>query len=395
MNDSTSTQEMIERAQRFYQALANGERAVLDELLHPQFIGTTTRGLPLNLGGVYEGPEQMRRHFWGGLARHYQAKAEIGQIWPLSSDRLQVEGVYTGSGIQSGAPLDARFVHLLRFQGGQLIELEQITDSAAWQAALTPKPTVEVLVENGVALIQLDRPAANNAIDLQMAHDLLAVARRCAADSSLRAVVLEGSGRSFTVGGDIDFLAGVAAEELSGMLGDMTTPYHEALRIFNRLPVPVIAAVHGACAGGGLGLMYCADLVLAAEDSRFALGFSALGLSPDGGNSWFLPRLVGARRAAELYFENRVLSAEEAKEWGLVNRVVPGDRLHAEARACAERMTRGAATGFAEARRLLRQSWDKSLSEQLEAETDALARAAAEPAVQRALKSFCDKRAKR
>lgn len=385
----------MEQAQRLYQALANGDRATLDELLHPQFIGTTTRDLPLNLGGTYEGPEQMRRNFWGGIAKHYQAKAEVSKIWPLSEDRLQVEGTYTGKGIQSGARLDARFVHLLRFQDGQLIELEQITDSAAWQAALAPKSTIAVQVENGVAMIQLDRPASNNGIDQQMAYELLMVARQCVADRSIRVVVLKGSGRSFTVGGDIDFLSSIDAKELPSMLGDMTTRYHEALRIFNRLPVPVIAAVHGACAGGGLGLMYCADLVLAAEDSRFALGFSALGLSPDGGNSWFLPRLVGARRAAELYFENRVLSAEEAKEWGLVNRVVANDQLHVEAMACAERMTKGAAAGLTEARRLLRQSWDKSLSEQLEAETDALATVASEPAVQQALTSFIEKRAKR
>lgn len=387
--------ELEGQAQRFYQALAAGDRAVLDELLHPQFVGTTTRGLPLNLGGVYQGPEQMRRHFWGTLARHYQARAEIEQIVRVAEDQLQVVGVYTGHGIKSGTPLDARFVHLLRFRGGRLLALEQITDSGAWQAALTPVATLDVQVEEGIALIQLDRASANNGINAQMARELLEVARRCAADPSLRVVVLQGKGKSFTVGGDIDFLSSVEADALPAMLGEMTTHYHEALRIFNRLPVPVIAAVQGVAAGGGLGLMYCADLVLAAQDCRFALGFSALGLSMDGANSWFLPRLVGARRAAELYFENRVLSAQEALEWGLVNRVVPVDQLKPEAMACARRLAQGAATGFAQARQLLRQSWDKSLSEQLEAETDALCRSAAKPEVQQALKALAAKRAQR
>ncbi|WP_386416630.1 enoyl-CoA hydratase-related protein [Stutzerimonas stutzeri] len=381
---------LSELARRFYRGLAKGDRDELDALLHPAFVGITTRCLPMGLGGTYQGPEQMRRHFWGGLAKHFQAKADIASISLLAEDRLQVEGVYLGKGTLSGATLDARFIHLLRFQDGRLIELEQLTDSAAWQAALQPEPTVVVTIDNGIAWVRLDRPADNNAINQQMADELLLAARQCAADATVRVVVLEGAGRAFTVGGDLHFLADVEAETLPGKLAEMLGNYHEALRIFNRLSVPVIAAVQGPCAGGGLGLMYCADLVLAADNCRFALGFATLGFSPDGGNSWFLPRLIGPRRAAELYFEGRVLSAEEAKDWGLVNRVVALDQLHAEVMACAERMTRGVAAGFAAARQLLRQSWDKSLSEQLEAETDAMVRLAEEPAVSQALKRFVD-----
>lgn len=391
MNTSIRDLTVLERVKLFYRALGDGNRSLLDEFLHPEFVGTTTRALPLGLGGVYSSPDQMRKQFWGRLAKHYVARAEVRDIQELADGRFQVSGVYTGRGIKSESELDARFIHLLRFQGEQLIELEQLTDSAAWQEALKPEPTVECHVEDGIALVQLNRPESNNAINQQMPEELLAVAKQCAADPSLRVVVLKGKGSAFTVGGDIKFLSTVAPEELSGVLQDMATSYHDAIRIFHRLPVPVIAAVHGPCAGGGLGLMYCADLVLAADNSRFALGFSALGLSPDGGNSWFLPRLVGARRAAELYFENRVLTAEEAKEWGLVNRVLPLDQLHAEAMSCALRLVKGSPVGLAEARKLLRQSWSFSLSEQLEAEVDSLAKGAREPAVQQAFRAFIDK----
>lgn len=391
MNANISRLNLSERVELFYRALSMGDRPLLDDVLHPEFVGTTTRALPLGLGGIYIGPDQMRKEFWNGLAQHYVVRAEVVDIQQLGDGRFQVAGVYTGVGIKSGSELDARFIHLLRFQDERLIELEQLTDSAAWHDALKPKPTVELQIKDGVALIQLNRPKSNNAINLQMSEELLRVAKLCAADSSLRAVVLQGVGPAFTVGGDIDFLHNIEPEHLPNVLREMVTSYHDAIRIFHRLPVPIIAAVHGPCAGGGLGLMYCSDLVLAGDNSRFALGFSALGLSPDGGSTWFLPRLVGARRAAELYFESRVLNADEAKEWGLINRVVPINQLHAEAMLCAERMAKGASVGLAEARKLLRQSWSVSLSEQLEAEVDSLVKGARESAVQQAFKHFLEK----
>jgi 2-(1,2-epoxy-1,2-dihydrophenyl)acetyl-CoA isomerase len=173
----------------------------------------------------------------------------------------------------------------------------------------------------------------------------------------------------------------------------MTTMYHEALLMLRDLDAPVVAAVHGAVAGGGLGLLYIADIALAAEGTKFATGFAPLGLSGDGAGSWFLPRLVGPRRAAELYFEQRVLDAREAAEWGLVNRVVAADVLDAEATAIARRLAAGPTRAYGEIRKLLRQSWSQTLADQMRAETNALARTAATQDADHAITSFLGKSA--
>ena len=107
----------------------------------------------------------------------------------------------------------------------------------------------------------------------------------------------------------------------------MTTPFHEAFRVFSRIDAPIVTAAHGAVAGGGLGYVYAADLVLAAEGTKFVTAFAALGLSGDGGGTWHLPRLIGPRRAAQAYLRNTPIDAAEALEWGLINEIVPADEL--------------------------------------------------------------------
>jgi 2-(1,2-epoxy-1,2-dihydrophenyl)acetyl-CoA isomerase len=144
-------------------------------------------------------------------------------------------------------------------------------------------------------------------------------------------------------------------------------------------------------AGGGLGLIYVADIVLAAEGTRFATGFAGLGVSGDGGSSWFLPRLVGARRAAELYFGQRVLDADEALEWGLITRIVPPHDLAAAAEAAARQLAAGPTRAFGEIRTLLRGSGQASLDDQLQAETAALARTAATRDATHGIESFMAK----
>jgi len=146
--------------------------------------------------------------------------------------------------------------------------------------------------------------------------------------------------------------------------------------------------VHGAVAGGGLGLMNVADIVLAAEGTRFATGFAGLGLSGDGGGTWFLPRLVGPRRAAELYLEQRVLAAHEAMEWGLVTRLVRPDDLQAEAQTAARQLAAGPTRAFAELKTLLRASPGARLGEQMLAETAAICRTAETQDAQRAVAAF-------
>jgi 2-(1,2-epoxy-1,2-dihydrophenyl)acetyl-CoA isomerase len=398
-----------------YRALGDGDRERLDQLLHPQFEGRVTAGLPLGLGGSYHGPAAMRREFWRPIAQSFAARAEPDSFGLLDDGRLLVTGRYAGHARASGGVLDAEFTHVLSFADGRISGLVQLTDSERWHQALAgdqpaagsspdgPGPgglgtggpgtgglrTVEFSVQDGVGVLRLNRPAARNALDQAMADDLLEVAQRCAASSGLRALLLAGNGPAFTVGGDISVFAGPG--ELPGTLRRMTTPYHQALQTLASLDAPIVAAVHGAVAGGGLGLLYVADIALAAEGTRFATGFAGLGLSGDGGGTWFLPRLVGPRRAAELYLDQRVLDAREAAEWGLVSRVVPADTLQDEAMAVAHRLAQGPTRAYGEIRKLLRGSWSAPLPDQLAAEIEAIARTAATSDATGAVASFIGK----
>jgi 2-(1,2-epoxy-1,2-dihydrophenyl)acetyl-CoA isomerase len=404
-------------AAELYQVLADGDGARLAALLHPGFEGQVTEGLPLGLGGSYHGPEAMRHEFWGQIARSFDAKAEPASYCPLPDGRLMVTGRYTGAA-RGGGALDAEFVHFLTFSGDQVIGLVQLTDSARWASALagrlpeerpaeqTPveegpasaeegpaarptamgptagpapardEPVVSYSNTGGLGILLLNRPGARNAIDQRFVDDLYEAVQRCAADESQRALLIRAMGPSFTIGGDAAMLAQPGPAGLAGLLRRTTTSYHASLQILDRLPVPVVAAVHGAVAGGGLGLMNVADMVLAAEGTRFATGFAGLGLSGDGGGTWFLPRLVGARRAAELYFGQRVLEAGEALEWGLVTQLVRPEDLQAEAETVGRQLAAGPTRAFAELKTLLRASPGARLGEQMLAETAAICRTA-------------------
>jgi 2-(1,2-epoxy-1,2-dihydrophenyl)acetyl-CoA isomerase len=153
----------------------------------------------------------------------------------------------------------------------------------------------------------------------------------------------------------------------------------------------VVAAVRGAVAGGGLGLIFVADVVIAAAGTKFAAGFGGLGLSGDGSGTWFLPRLVGARRAAEFYLEQRVLAADEAASWGLITRVVPAAELAAEAERTARQLAAGPTRAWSEIRTLLRRSAETSLGDQLAAETAAQCRTAGTRDARHAIASFLAK----
>jgi 2-(1,2-epoxy-1,2-dihydrophenyl)acetyl-CoA isomerase len=408
-----------------YQALADGDRARLAELLHPGFEGRVTEGLPLGLGGVYRGPDAMCRHFWGRIARSYVARVVPSEFCLLPDGRLMVTGRYAGTA-RSGGILDAEFVHFLTFTDGQISGLVQLTDSARWASALAAGPvasprrepgsddlpgpgagarseagvdgrrengpaTVEYSAAGGLSVIRLNRPAARNAINEAFAADFAGAVRRCAADASVRALLICGNGPSFTVGGDVAMLAGTAPSELPEKLRRLTTSYHASLQVLDSLPVPVVAAVGGAVAGGGLGLIYVADVVIAATGTKFAAGFGGLGLSGDGSGTWFLPRLVGARRAAEFYLEQRVLTAEEAASWGLITRVVPAAELTAEAERTARQLAAGPTQAWGEIRTLLRRSDETSLSDQLAAETAAQCRTAGTRDARHAIASFMAK----
>jgi 2-(1,2-epoxy-1,2-dihydrophenyl)acetyl-CoA isomerase len=249
----------------------------------------------------------------------------------------------------------------------------------------------ELTVDDGIAQLRLVRADARNAIDPAWVQAMDDGITACDADSSVRALLICAEGPTFSVGGDLNHFA-ADLERLADELGDMIGPYHESLARLAELRVPVVCAVQGAVAGGGLGLLWCADVVLAADDMKLATGFARLGLSGDGGSSWWLPRLVGMRRARELMLGGRVLSAAEALEWGLVSRVVGRERLEEEALALTRELAAGPTAAYGELRRLLARSGSISLADGLDAELAACTRGGATADGREGIAAFAERR---
>jgi 2-(1,2-epoxy-1,2-dihydrophenyl)acetyl-CoA isomerase len=380
-------------ARALYAALASGDREQLDALLHPEFTGRTAEGMPFGIGGDHDGPAAMRRNGWGAIARHFEARAEPERFLDLADGRLLVTGRYRGHGKQEGgAPLDAAFAHLIAIDQGRIKSLEQYTDTARWHDAAGRLRTVLLDFSDSVATLRLNRPDNGNAIDTDMAADLAEAATQIAERPDVRAVLIAGNGPNFTVGGDLGLFAGTPREQLPNRLRRMIDSYHLAIERLTSIDAPVVAAVRGGAGGGGLGLLFAADIVVAADDARFALGYGALGLTADGGNTWFLPRMVGMRRAQELFLLNRRLTAQEALAFGLVSRLAPDDAVETETATLAVTLAAGPTRAFGAVRRMLRQSFETGLSDQLEAEKESIVAASRTDDAQEGIAAFVAKR---
>ena len=368
--------DVVSTAKALYRALATGDRDAIAALLSDDFVGHAAEGLPLGMGGEHRGAEAMQRNLWWKIGKHFKIEVQPDELRVLDDGDLLVTGHYRGIARRSGRALDAEFTHVFRFNGdGQVTSLRQLTDTAAWIEALgdgAGLETIDYSVADGVATICLNRPDRRNAINLVMAEESLIVARRIAADESVRAVLICGNGPALSVGGDIDYFGDAAPTEIGNLLVRMTTPFHEAFRILSRIDAPIVTAAHGSVAGGGLGYVYAADIVLAAEGTQFVTAFAGIGLSGDGGGTWHLTRLIGPGRAARAYLENRPITAAQALDWGLISDIVPADELRGRAAALAASLAKGPTRAFGRMRQLLRDTWDNDLSQQLLAETEGL-----------------------
>ena len=212
--------------------------------------------------------------------------------------------------------------------------------------------TVLLDVRDGVATVTLDRPDAANAINMDVGRDLLEAGLQIENDPAVRAVIVTGAGRHFCFGGDLNGMAG-QGEAVARYLNELTTHIHAAIGCFTRMKPPVIAAVNGTAAGGGVGLVCMADLAIAGRGSRFSLAYTGVALAPDCSTSFLLPRIVGRRRALELLLTNRALSAEEALAWGLVNQVVDDGEVLTQAQALAARFAAGPTESYGAVKRLI------------------------------------------
>jgi 2-(1,2-epoxy-1,2-dihydrophenyl)acetyl-CoA isomerase len=219
-------------------------------------------------------------------------------------------------------------------------------------------------IADGVARLTLNRPDAANAIDLKLARALAEAVGEVVEEPAVRAVLITGNGPRFCGGGDVHSFAD-SGEELGECLEEIVTPLHVAVNDLARLDAPVVVAVQGSAAGAGLSIVAGADLALAGASAKFVMAYTGIGFSPDGGATWFLPRRIGTGRALELTLTNRVLSAEEACDWGLVSRVVPDEALGAEADALVRALANGPTRAFGAVKRLFQASLNTTLEAQL------------------------------
>ena len=251
--------------------------------------------------------------------------------------------------------------------------------------------TIRYELSDHVARITLNRPDAANALNMEMGLDLMHASIRASEDPAVRAVILTGTGKMFSGGGDLKSFA-AQEDRLSAHLKEVALYLHAAISRFVRMDAPVIAAVNGSAGGAGMSLCLFADIVLAAESAKFTLAYTRAGLSPDGGSTYFLPRIVGVRRALELALTNRVLTAREALEWGIVTKVVPDAELQTEAQALAKQLAAGATQALGAAKRLLHHSSSESLETQMELEAQAIAEQARGAHAREGIAAFIAKR---
>lgn len=232
-------------------------------------------------------------------------------------------------------------------------------------------PSFETLtfdVADGIARIGLNRPKAANAFNPALSRDLFEAAIACDARADIRAVVLTGEGSMFSAGGDLKYFE-AQGDKLGASLKEITGLLHAAIARMAHMDAPVVGAINGMAAGAGFSLAATCDYAIAGSSTRFTLAYTAAGLSPDGSSTWFLPRLIGLRRARELMLTNRMLSAEEAQQMGIVDRVVPDEDLQAEAMAQAKAFAAGPTKAFGATKRLLQDTWTSGLETQMDRET--------------------------
>ncbi len=249
---------------------------------------------------------------------------------------------------------------------------------------------VKFIVADGIARITLANPASYNAVDREVTQALRAAAVQCEVTPGLRCVLLSAEGKQFSVGGDLREFVRERAQ-IQSHIREMTIDFHAAIAILNRLPVPLVAAVNGLAAGGGVSLVCMTDLAIASRSSKFNFAYTRSGLTPDGGATYFLPRLVGPQRAFDILATNPTLSAETAQRLGLIARVVDDASFDTEVEQLVTQLAAMPSDAVGRLKGLLRQSLRNSLAEQLELEGSAIAALAATPETLATLDAFLAK----
>lgn len=254
-----------------------------------------------------------------------------------------------------------------------------------------------VMIDQGDALatVTLNRPESLNALNEDMARDLVEVMDFLENDESTRVVVLKGAGEHFAAGGDIDFFKSIidgSRENVRETIDPLITQVHHSIVSMRRMNKPILACVHGAVAGFGVSLMQAADLVIASNSTYLCLAYSQIGLSPDGGSSYHLPRTLGLKKATELLFLNERILADDLKALGLANWVVDQSVLESETLKIAEKLAKSATFALAQIKHLLADTYKNSLIDQLALEKKAFEASAESTDFKEGVMSFLAKK---
>ncbi|RXG95700.1 enoyl-CoA hydratase/isomerase family protein [Bradyrhizobium zhanjiangense] len=247
-------------------------------------------------------------------------------------------------------------------------------------------------IDGPIATITLNRPAAFNSINLAIAQRLEQLASQIEGDDSIRVVVLEGEGRAFSAGGDLQTI-GAAAEAgtVTPVVGELLKHYHAFIEILRRMPKISLSSVHGSAAGAGMGLAFVTDLCIAADDAKFTPAYAKIGVSPDGGSTVGIVGTVGSRRALQIFLAEDNFTAQHAHDWGLVAKVVPAAELKAATRQLAERLAQNPPAAIAGTKSLVYQAATTPVKQQLDAEEHKIIMAMNTEAFRTAVKKFTSK----
>jgi 2-(1,2-epoxy-1,2-dihydrophenyl)acetyl-CoA isomerase len=253
--------------------------------------------------------------------------------------------------------------------------------------------TIVTAIENGVARITLNRPEKLNSFAGSMREELIAALQRIADDENVRVVIVTGAGRAFSAGGDVERMRNLQKERDEAAFGELLAAGRKAVTLIRRMPQFVIAAVNGVAAGAGCNLALACDYRIAADTAKLGETFVRIGLHPDWGGTFFLPRLVGTSRAMEIMMTGRMVDADEAVRIGMVDRVVAAGELSAETTSLARSVADGPALVLSALKRALYASADNDLPAQIDLEGDIQRHAFRSPDAAEGMTAFFEKRA--
>ena len=251
--------------------------------------------------------------------------------------------------------------------------------------------TIALSLTDGIARLRLNRPDAANAINGHLAAELFDAATRLRWDPSVRTVLIGANGRVFCGGGDVAEFGSIG-DSLPAHVARVTHDLHGALQAFAAMDAPVVIAVGGSAGGAGLSLVSAGDLVIAGSQAKFTMAYTRVGLTPDGSSSFYLARAIGLRRAMDLVLTNRVLTAQEAESWGLVNRVVDNSELEDAAEELAGTLAAGPTAAFGASKRLFVRGATSDLADALARESEEISRMSATADAREAISAFLGKR---